>query len=61
MTYPLQCTCDDVRRWHLRDGMVMSTADKIVWFEEVVALMVRFGVRDRLRDLSMERNDGPYG
>jgi hypothetical protein len=48
MTDPLQCTFDDARRQHLRDGIAMSTAAKVAWFEEMVALAVRFGARDRL-------------
>ena len=50
MTDPLQCTFDDARRQHLRDGIAMSTAAKIAWFEEMVTLAVRFGAVDRLRD-----------
>lgn len=50
MTDPLQCTFDDARFQHLRDGIAMSTAAKIEWFEEMVALAVRFGASDRLRD-----------
>lgn len=48
MNDPLQCTFDDARRQHLRDGIAMSTAAKVAWFEEMVALAVRFGARDRL-------------
>ena len=50
MIDPLQCTFDDARRQHLRDGIAMSTAAKVEWFEEMVALAVRFGARDRLRE-----------
>jgi hypothetical protein len=50
MTDPLQCTFEDARRQHLRDGIAMSTAAKIAWFEEMVTLAVRFGAVDRLRD-----------
>jgi hypothetical protein len=35
----------------------LSTAAKVAWFEELVALVVRFGVRDRLserRDPSLD-------
>jgi hypothetical protein len=48
MTDPLQYTFGDARRQHLRDGIAMSTAAKVAWFEEMVALAVRFGARDRL-------------
>ncbi len=50
MNDPLQCTFEDARRQHLRDGIAMSTAAKIAWFEEMVTLAVRFGAVDRLRD-----------
>lgn len=50
MTDPLQCTFDDARQQHLRDGIAMSTAAKVAWFEEMVELAVRFGAVDRLRD-----------
>ena len=50
MTDPLQCTFEDARRQHRRDGIAMSTAAKIAWFEEMVTLAVRFGAVDRLRD-----------
>jgi ribosomal protein L1 len=50
MTDPLQCTFDDARRQHLRDGVAMSTAAKVAWFEEMVALAVKFGAVDRLRE-----------
>jgi hypothetical protein len=48
MTDPLQCTFDDARRQQLRDGIAMSTAAKVAWFEEMVALAVKFGAWDRL-------------
>ena len=54
MTDPLQCTFEDARRQHLRDGIAMSTAAKIAWFEEMVTLAVRFGAVDRLRDRPIE-------
>jgi hypothetical protein len=50
MTDPLQCTFEDARQQHLRDGIAMSTAAKVAWFEEMVALAVRFGAVDRLRE-----------
>lgn len=48
MPDPLQCTFEDARRNHLRDGIALSTAAKVAFFEEMVALAVRFGARDRL-------------
>jgi hypothetical protein len=48
MADPLQCTFDDARRQHLLDGIAMSTADKIAWFEEMVELIVAVGAVDRL-------------
>ncbi len=48
MTDPLQCTFDDARRQDLRDGIAMSTAAKVAWFEEVVELIVAVGAVDHL-------------
>jgi hypothetical protein len=45
---PLQCTYEDARRNHLRDGIALTTAAKVAFFEEMVELAVRFGARDRL-------------
>lgn len=45
---PLQCTFEDARRVHLREGIALSTQAKVDFFEEMVALAVRFGARDRL-------------
>ena len=56
MSDPLQCTYEDARRNHLRDGMALSTAAKIAFFEEMVELAMRFGARDRL--VEMETRDG---
>ena len=50
MADPLQCTFEDARRNHLRDGIALSTAAKVAYFEEMVSLAVRFGARDRLAD-----------
>lgn len=67
MTNPLQCTFEDARRQHLLDGVAMSTADKIAWFEEMVTLAVRFGAVDRFaggRDwpgADLEQGDGAVG
>lgn len=48
MTDPLQCTFEDARRQQLLEGMAMSTEAKVAWFEEMVALAVKFGAIDRL-------------
>lgn len=48
MTDPLQCSYDDARRNHLRDGIALSTRAKVEYFEEMVALIAHFGARDRL-------------
>jgi hypothetical protein len=61
MNDPLQYTFDDARRQQLRDGMAMSTAAKVAWFEEMVTLAVRFGAVDRLRERPMERDDDTAG
>ena len=61
MNDPLQCTFEDARRQHLRDGIAMSTAAKVAWFEEMVSLAVHFGAVDRLRDRPMERDDDAAG
>lgn len=45
---PLQCTYEDARRVHLRQGIALSTRAKVEFFEEMVAFAVRFGARDRL-------------
>lgn len=42
-------THDEVRRQQLRDGIKLSTQAKVGFFEEMVALAVRFGAYDRLR------------
>lgn len=56
MSDPLQCTYEDARRNHLRDGMALSTAAKVAFFEEMVELAMRFGARDRL--VEVETRDG---
>ena len=61
MTDPLQRTFDDARRQHLRDGIAMSTAAKVAWFEEMVSLAMHFGAVDRLRDQPLERSDDTAG
>jgi hypothetical protein len=50
MSDPLQCTYADAARNHLRDGIRMSTAAKVDFFEEMVALAVHFGARNRTKD-----------
>jgi len=45
---PLQCTFEDARRNHLRQGIALSTDDKVAFFEEMVAFAASFGARDRL-------------
>jgi hypothetical protein len=50
MNDPLHYTFDDARRQQLRDGISLSTLAKVAWFEEMVALAVRFGARDRHAD-----------
>lgn len=48
MRDPLTYTFEDARRQHLLDGIAMSTADKVAWFEEMVELVVKVGAVDRL-------------
>ncbi len=48
MADALQCTYEDARRNHLRDGIALSTAAKVAFFEEMVSLAFHFGARDRL-------------
>ncbi|MEO7381685.1 MAG: hypothetical protein ABIV25_08105 [Paracoccaceae bacterium] len=45
---PLQCTFEDARRVNLRQGMALSTAAKIAFFEEMVSFAAKFGAIDRL-------------
>ena len=52
MSDPLRYTFEDARRQQLRDGVALSTAAKVAWFEEMVALAVKFGARDRLAERS---------
>jgi hypothetical protein len=47
---PLQCTYEDARRVHLREGIALSTQAKVDFFEEMVALAFGFDARDRLAD-----------
>lgn len=61
MSDPLRYTFEEARRQQLRDGIALSTAAKVAWFEEMVALAVGFGAWDRLRDRTMERNNDPAG
>ncbi len=48
MTDAVQCTYEDARRNHLHDGIALSTAAKVAYFEEMVMLATRVGARDRL-------------
>lgn len=53
----LRCSFQDAERNHLRDGIAMSTRDKIAFFEEMLLLASRTGalaperlaIRDRLK------------
>ncbi len=49
MPDPLSCRHEDARRNHLRDGMALSTAARIAFFEQMVERAVRFDARHRLR------------
>ncbi len=40
-TDPLRCTFEDARRTHLRQGIALSTTDKVAFFEEMVAFCSR--------------------
>ena len=53
MTDPLQCTFADAARNHLRDGIRLSTAAKVDFFEEMVTLAVHFGARNRTIEREM--------
>lgn len=50
MTDPLQCTFDDAARNHLRNGIRLSTAAKVDFFEEMVTFAMHFGARNRTRE-----------
>ena len=50
MNDPLRYTFEDAEDQLLRDGIAMSTADKIAWFEEMVSMIVKVGAVDRLVD-----------
>lgn len=57
MSDPLRYTFEEARRQQLRDGIALSTAAKVAWFEGMVALAVGFGAWDRLaerRDPSLD-------
>ena len=47
-TDPLQCTFEDARRTHRREGVALSTSAKVAFFEEMVTFAISFGARDRL-------------
>ena len=55
----LQCTFEDARRNHLRDGMALSTVAKVAFFEEMVELAFRFGARDRLAERHSDLTSPP--
>ena len=55
---PLQCTFEDARRVNLRQGMALSTAAKIAFFEEMVSFAVKFGARDRLAGRRSRQPEG---
>lgn len=59
MADPLQCTYADAARNHLRDGIGMSTAAKVAFFEEMVSLAVRFGARNRTSDRIAAKSAAP--
>ena len=50
MSDALACSFEDADRNHLLAGIKMSTAAKIAYFEEMVALVVAVGARDRLAE-----------
>lgn len=52
MSDPLRYTFEDARRQQLRDGIALSTAAKVAWFEEMAALALRFGAKDWLAERS---------
>lgn len=54
---PLQCTYEDARRVHLRQGIALSTRAKVDFFEEMVSFAFRFGARDRLADRRIKEPD----
>ena len=60
MTDPLQCTFVDAARNHLLDGIRLSTAAKVDFFEEMVTLAVHFGARNRTRERGATGPDGFY-
>ena len=51
MTDPLRCTYEDARQVNLREGIALSTAAKVAFFEEMVTLIVSVGARDRLAEV----------
>lgn len=58
MTDPLQCTFADAARNHLRDGIRLSTAAKVDFFEEMVTLAVHFGARNRTSERERLQSGG---
>lgn len=47
---PLQCSYEDARRVHLRQGIALSTRAKVDFFEAMVSFALKFAARDRLAD-----------
>lgn len=58
---PLQCTFEDARRNHLRQGITLTTSAKVDFFEEMIDLAVHFGARDRLAGRGHGNDSGAKG
>lgn len=50
MSDPLQCSYEDAKRTNLLNGIALSTAAKVAYFEEMVSFALHFGARDRFAD-----------
>jgi hypothetical protein len=61
MTQMPPFTHDDARRRQLLDGIALDTRAKVAFFEEMVALAVHFGGRNRHRDSPNEAGKGCDG
>lgn len=59
MADPLQCTFTDAARNHLRNGIRLSTAAKVDFFEAMVTFAVNFGARDRTREREAPTSSDP--
>ncbi len=56
----LQCTYEDARLNHLRDGIALSTSAKVDFFEEMLSFALHFGARDRrVRDGDQDASPVP--